>query len=65
MNPKIVDEEIALLNETSKRLQEAPADAGASEVALVQELDRLRDALIDGSEVKDTCLLYTSPSPRD
>jgi len=54
VNPKIVDEEIALLNETSKRLQEAPADAGASEAALVQELDRLRDALIDGSEVKDT-----------
>ena len=54
MKPKIVDEELALLAETSMRLQEAPADAGPSEAAIVQELDRLRAALIDGSEVKDS-----------
>lgn len=54
MKPPIVDEEIALLEETLLRLQEVPADSGPSEAALVQELDRLREALIDGSEVKDS-----------
>lgn len=37
-----------------QRLLETPADSGASEAALVQELDRLREALIDNSEIKDT-----------
>ena len=54
MKPHLVEEELALLAETILRLQEAPAEVGPSEVALVQELERLRQALIDGSEVKDT-----------
>lgn len=54
VRPPIVEEELALLRETNLRLQEVPADAGPSEAALVQELGRVRDALIDGSENKDT-----------
>jgi DNA helicase-2/ATP-dependent DNA helicase PcrA len=53
VKPRIVEEELSLLTETTLRLQETPADAGPSETALVRELDRLRDAIVDGSEVKD------------
>ncbi len=54
MKPPIVEEELALLHETNLRLQEVPDEIGPSEASLVQELDRVREALIDGTENKDT-----------
>lgn len=57
MKPPIVEEELALLAETSMRLNEVPLDAGPSEASLVRELDHLRAALIAGDEAKDSAAL--------
>jgi len=54
---KIISEELALLAETCRRLDEAPVDSGHSEAALVRELEHLRAALIEGDQAKDNAAM--------
>jgi DNA helicase-2/ATP-dependent DNA helicase PcrA len=49
----IVREELTILQQVNQVLDEAPAETGPSEAALVEELNRLRDALREGAKTDD------------
>jgi DNA helicase-2/ATP-dependent DNA helicase PcrA len=51
--PPIVAQELRLLDQVLAELDRVQERSGASEDALLQELDHLREALVDGSEAKD------------
>ncbi len=58
MNHPVVEEELALLARVAKQLAEEPEPPAPSEDSLVQELSRLREALISGSDAKDAGALH-------
>ncbi len=52
MHP-IVREELSILTQVNQVLDEAPTESGPSDAALVEELNRLRDALREGAKTDD------------
>ncbi len=53
MNEKIVNEELGLLRRVINAVDDGPANSAPSEEALVDELERIRQALVDGTDSKD------------
>ncbi|HKJ24751.1 MAG TPA: ATP-binding domain-containing protein [Myxococcota bacterium] len=53
----IVEEELALLARVTALLEDLPEARSPSEVPVVRELERLREALVSGRESKDTVAL--------
>jgi len=49
----IVREELTILQQVNQVLDDAPAESGPSESTLVEELNRLRDALREGAKTDD------------
>ena len=57
MTHTIVDEELALLARVTALLEDLPEARGPSEAPVVRELERLREALVSGSDRKDVVAL--------
>jgi DNA helicase-2/ATP-dependent DNA helicase PcrA len=53
VNEKIVNEELSLLQRVIDAVDEGPASSAPSEHAIVDELERIRAALVDGTDSKD------------
>jgi len=53
VNEKIVNEELGLLRRVINAVDDGPANSAPSEEALVDELERIRQALVDGTDSKD------------
>jgi DNA helicase-2/ATP-dependent DNA helicase PcrA len=53
VSEKIVNEELGLLQRVISAVDDGPASSAPSEEALVDELERIRQALVDGTDSKD------------
>ena len=60
-----INEAFISLSELNTQLQAIPIAVGEAREGIAAASDNLQDIIVNISESLDTCLLYTSPSPRD